>query len=317
MIYLTARDVHKSYGDHHVLKGASLELYQGEILALLGPNGSGKTTLIKILATLLTKDSGDVTILGYSLSKQENTIRHLFGYVGQDTDRSAYPRLTVKENLHFFGSLHGLSKKQVDAQIDKLVHYFDFHDSLNKWFAYLSGGQKQTTVIMRALLHDPPIVYLDEPTKGLDPIVAKRIRNFLVQYVKEEKKALLLTSHILTEVDEMASRISLIHAGVIPVTSTSAALKGAIGAETFVELQEEAISPTIKEEILQSDFVLLCLEREPGWISFGITNVFDGTEAIIRILRSHNVKTLLRHHSVSLEDAYVHHIGSMAEKFEK
>jgi ABC-2 type transport system ATP-binding protein len=241
----------------------------------------------------------------------------LFGYVGQDTDRSGYPRLTVKENMRFFGSLHGLDKKQLDKQIEKLTHYFDFHDNINKWFTHLSGGQKQTVVIMRALLHDPPIIYLDEPTKGLDPIVAKRIRNFLVQYVREEKKAVLLTSHILSEVDEMANRIALIHAGVIPITSTSSALKGTIGAETFIELQSDSIGPDIKEQIMRIDSVLLCLDREPGWISFGLSNVFDGTESILHILRENNIKTLLRHHNVSLEDAYIYHIGTMIDRFEK
>jgi ABC-type multidrug transport system ATPase subunit len=163
--YLSAQDVRKTYGDTVALHDASLELYQGEILALLGPNGAGKTTLIKILATLLTKDAGQVTILGYNLDTHPEEIRHVFGYVGQDTERSAYARLTVVENLTFFGKLRGMTTQQIDQQIEKLATYFDFHANFDKQFVQLSGGQKQTVVIMRGLLHDPPLVYLDEPTK--------------------------------------------------------------------------------------------------------------------------------------------------------
>ena len=205
---LAAEDVWKSYGDQIALRGASLELGQGEILALLGPNGAGKTTLIKVLATLLTKERGRVEILGHDLDVDGEAIRHLFGYVGQDTERSAYARLSVGENLRFFGRLRGLSASIIDRQIDKLAGQFDFHANLDKLFVTLSGGQKQTVVIMRALLHDPPLVYLDEPTKGLDPIVAKRIRTFLRQLAVEEGKAMLLTSHVLSEVDEMADRVA-------------------------------------------------------------------------------------------------------------
>jgi len=111
-ISVSASNIYKSYGKDDILKGLSLDLYQGEILALLGPNGSGKTTFIKILATLLTKDSGTVRILGHDIDTDANEIRHLFGYVGQDTERSAYGRLTVVENLHFFGALRGLNKKR-------------------------------------------------------------------------------------------------------------------------------------------------------------------------------------------------------------
>ncbi len=154
VVYLRAEHVEKHYGKTAALQDASLELRQGEILALLGPNGAGKTTLIKILATVLVKDAGRVEILGHDLDRHVQEIRHLFGYVGQDTERSAYARLTVAENLHFFGALRGMPKRQIDQQIEKLATYFDFHENLAKLFIHISGGQKQTVVIMRGLLHE-------------------------------------------------------------------------------------------------------------------------------------------------------------------
>jgi ABC-2 type transport system ATP-binding protein len=316
-IYLSAEHVQKRYGRTAALQDGSLELRQGEILALLGPNGAGKTTLIKILATVLVKDSGRVEILGYDLDKHIHQIRHLFGYVGQDTERSAYARLTVVENLHFFGALRGMSKQQIDQQIEKLATYFDFHETLDKQFAHLSGGQKQTVVIMRGLLHDPPIVYLDEPTKGLDPIIAKRIRAFLKQFVTQEKKSLLLTSHVLSEVDELADRVALIHRGTIPIVGTPDDLKAAVGAAESIEIERATLPAATRKQIERLAPVLFAQERNDHWVSFGVGDALAGAEAIIRVLREDNVHARFRHHTVSLEDAFVHHIGELGAKFDQ
>lgn len=315
-ICISAQDVYKRYGDTVALNGVSLELYKGEILGFLGPNGAGKTTLIKILATLLTKDSGHVTIFGHDLDGEENEIRYLFGYVGQDTERSAYARLSVMENLQFFGALRGLSADKISEQIEKLAAYFHFRDHLDKQFMKLSGGQKQTVIIMRALLHDPPLAYLDEPTKGLDPVAAKRLRTFLKRYAYQEGKSLLLTSHIMSEVEEMASRVALIHRGEIAVTGTPQELKAAVGVNEFVELDKESLPVATKDNILQLSPVLFSAERDPRWVSFGVNDLFDGTEAILQTLRQENVRAMMRHHTVSLEDAFLHHVGVVEDKFE-
>jgi len=316
-VYLSAQHVQKSYGKTAALKDASLELRQGEILALLGPNGAGKTTLIKILATVLTKDGGQVEILGYDLDRHMAEIRHLFGYVGQDTERSAYARLTAIENLHFFGKLRGMSRAKIDEQIDKLATYFDFHSNLNKQFVHLSGGQKQTVVIMRGLLHDPPLVYLDEPTKGLDPIIAKRIRAFLKRFVQHEQKSLLLTSHVLSEVDELAGRVALIHQGSIPIEGTPDELKASVGATESIDIEKEPLPEATRARIEQLEPVLYARERNHNWISFGVSDAMAGAEAIIRVIREDDVRVRFRHHTVSLEDAFIHHVGELAEKFEQ
>jgi ABC-2 type transport system ATP-binding protein len=314
--YLSAQNVRKTYGTTVALQDASLDVYQSEILALLGPNGAGKTTLIKVLATLLTKDAGQVNILGYDLDKDPEAIRHVFGYVGQDTERSAYGRLTVTENLHFFGKLRGMATAQINQQIKKLATYFDFHENLEKQFVQLSGGQKQTVVIMRALLHDPPLVYLDEPTKGLDPIIARKIRRFLKQFVTGEQKSLLLTSHIMTEVEELADRVALIHQGTIPICGTPEELKAAVGTTDFVEIEKVALPDDLRQTILQLPSISGSFERNDEWFSFGVNDVMSGAEDIIRTLREAHVQAGFRHHTVSLEDAFIYHIGELSERFE-
>jgi ABC-2 type transport system ATP-binding protein len=313
---ISAVEVKKTYGKTVALNDISLELKKGEILALLGSNGSGKTTLIKILATLLVKDSGRVEISGYNLDTHTSIIRHLFGYVGQDTERSAYARLTVKENLLFFGSLRGLKNKQINERIDELANYFDFSKNLNKLFMHLSGGQKQTVVIMRALLHNPTIIYLDEPTKGLDPIIAHKMRSFLKNYVKSKEKSLLITSHILSEVEELADRVTLIHMGRNLITGTPDQLKEEIGVPDFIELKKDTLPIGTIDRINNLNSVRFTVERELGWISFGVSDFYDGMEQIIKILQEDKIQTSFRHHSVSLEDAFIHHIGILDEKFE-
>lgn len=315
--FLTATAVRKQYGDATALQDATLTLHRGEILALLGPNGAGKTTLIKILATLLAKDGGQVNLLGYDLDRHPHEIRHLFGYVGQDTERSAYARLTVRENLHFFGALRGMKKAAINQQIAKLAGHFGFERQLEQLFVQLSGGQKQTVVIMRALLHNPPVIYLDEPTKGLDPLIAQKIRTFLRMYVQQEGKALLLTSHILSEVDELADRVALIHRGRISLVGTPATLKAAVGASDFIELEQAVLSPATQQRLLGLGAVLFARERTPTWLSLAVADPLAGMEEIIQVLRQEELRPHFRHHTVSLEDAFIHHIGALDETFEQ
>ena len=313
---LIAKDIRKKYKKLVALDGVDFDLKAGEIHSLLGPNGAGKTTLIKIMATLLFKDSGKVTVLGYDLDTQENQVKHVLGYVGQDTERSAYARLTVRENLRFFGSLRGLSKDYIDEQIAKLGNYFDFNGNVDKQFNALSGGQKQAVVIMRALLHDPPIIFLDEPTKGLDVIIAKRIRNFLKNYSQKEGKSLLLTSHIMSEVEELSDRVSLINKGKIGATGTPAELKKSLGIQDFIELQKDSLPVSTYEKIKNLSTVTLTLDKNEHWYTFGVNDLLDASEDIIKVLRQDGVKTGFRHSAVSLEDAFIHHVGAIGESFE-
>lgn len=314
---LSAHQVDKRYGAYQALNHASLEIAQGEILGLLGPNGAGKTTLIKILATLLRKDSGTVTILGRDIDRDPEAVRHRIGYVGQDTERSAYARLTAWENLTFFATLRGMTRAEIRARVDQMVDYFDFHDPMGKPFFALSGGQKQTVVIMRALLHNPPLVFLDEPTKGLDPLIARRIRAFLKRYAHEQGMSMLLTSHVLSEVDEMADQVALIQRGRIPITGTPAQLKAALGAQDFIELEKAHLTGGVIAQIQALDSVVLTFERDPGWLSFGVTDALRGAETVIQTLRKAGVQASFRHHTVTLEDAFLHHVGELSEKFDQ
>lgn len=323
MEVLTATDIWKNYkkkkNNNYALRGANLSLHKGEILGLLGPNGAGKTTLIKILATLLRKDSGSVNILGYDLDTHEREIRHFLGYVGQDTERSAYARLTPLENLRFFGALRGLTKDEIDEKAHCYLSNFEFDDILDKQFMHLSGGQKQAVVITRALLHEPPIIFLDEPTKGLDPFAASNIREFLKEYAQTEQKSVVLTSHILSEVDYLADRCSLINDGQIAITDTPVNLKQSVGVTDFIEIEAAWLSQAAVTKISALDHVLQYTsktENNDQWYSFAVTDLYDGIDEILGVLKAEHHKVNFRHHAISLEDAFIHHIGEFKDKVE-
>ena len=316
MQVLEAVDVQKTYGEKTALSGVNFSMNKGEIHSLLGPNGAGKTTFIKIMATLLSKNAGTVNIMGYDLDTNEQEIRQILGYVGQDTERSAYARLTPVENLRFFGALRGLKKDEIDERLYKFSDYIDFDEHLDKQFMHLSGGQKQVVVIMRSLLHDPPIIFLDEPTKGLDPLISKKIRTFLKHYAKDEGKSLLLTSHIMTEVEVLSDRVSLIHGGKIQISETPLKLKQDVGVNDFVELDVSVIPIDIQNQLSQLDSVVTTLKREDGWMAYGVDDLFDGTQSILQILKQEGIKSGFRQSSVSLEDAFIHHVGRLDEGFD-
>jgi ABC-2 type transport system ATP-binding protein len=233
---VVAEEVRKSFGARAVLRGASLSFRRGETLALLGRNGAGKTTLVRILAAALAKDGGRVELLGRDLDREPAEIGHLCGWVGQDSERSAYPRLTVRENLRFFGALRGLRRRDLAARIALLAEELGLGPQLDALFGTLSGGQKQAAIIARALLHDPPVAFLDEPTKGLDPLAANRVRAFLRRRV-EGGLALLLTSHILGDLSALADRVAVVAEGRIRTEASPAALVAALGASDAAEVE--------------------------------------------------------------------------------
>ncbi|HYD40457.1 MAG TPA: ABC transporter ATP-binding protein [Anaeromyxobacter sp.] len=230
-----AEGVRKRFGRAVVLDGASLSFRRGETLALLGRNGAGKTTLVRILAGALARDGGRVTVLGRELDRASAEVAHLCGWVAQDSERSAYPRLTVRENLRFFGALRGLRRAELDARIARLAGALGFAPRLDALFGTLSGGQKQAVVIARALLHDPPVAFLDEPTKGLDPLAAHGVRAFLRREV-QRGLALLLTSHVLADLDALADGVAVVDEGRIRTEASPAALVAALGAKDAAEV---------------------------------------------------------------------------------
>jgi ABC-type multidrug transport system ATPase subunit len=215
------------------LAGISFEVRPGEALALLGANGAGKSTLLRILATLLLPTGGRAQIAGHDTVLDPRAVRRQLGYHA-GSDIGFYARLTGRENLRFFGRLNHLSNAAATQRITHLAQQFRLEDALDRQLRTLSSGTIQRLSLARALLHEPRVLLLDEPTRSLDAIAASEFRRFLKSEVlRRGDTSLLFASHTLPEVELLADRIAIIDAGRLLACDTLAALKHTTGAATL------------------------------------------------------------------------------------
>jgi ABC-2 type transport system ATP-binding protein len=197
------------------LKDVFLRVPPGAIFGLLGPNGAGKTTLLKILSCLVLPTSGAARVGGLDTRTSEGQVKRILGFVTSD-ERSFYWRLTGKENLQFFGALYQMSGKQLQERISYLLDRLDLSEQADKPFRDYSSGMKQRLAVARGLLHDPPVLLLDEPTRSLDPISAKHLRRFIREELSgKEKKTLLLATHNLQEAEQLCQEVAVLSRGRI------------------------------------------------------------------------------------------------------
>ncbi len=195
------------------LKGINFDIRKGEIFGLLGPNGAGKTTTIKILTTLLLPSDGEAKVLGYNVDGEEQKIRKQINFIFGG-ERSLYWRLSAKDNLSYFGDLHKLKRNIKEKRIDELLKLVGLYDRKEEKVETFSKGMKQRLQIARGLMNDPDILFLDEPTIGLDPVAAQNLRNIILK-LKEDGKTILLTTHYMQEADDLCDRIAFINNGKI------------------------------------------------------------------------------------------------------
>lgn len=197
------------------LRDVSFDVNEGEIFGLIGPNGAGKTTLTKIVATLVQPSTGTVTVKGFDSVEQSAALRRMIGLAAAE-ERSFYWRLTVEQNLMFFARLYSIPNRRAQARIAELLAQLDLENSRRQRFGELSTGNKQRMAIARALLNNPPILLLDEPTRSLDPLAAARMRSFIgLLAAGDPPVTILLTSHNLNEIEELCQRIAIISHGRI------------------------------------------------------------------------------------------------------
>ncbi len=198
-----------------VLRDVSFVIPEGEIVCLLGPNGSGKTTLLKTISTLLSPDSGQVMLGDIDAHRHPSRAKELLGFASTE-GHSFYGRLTARENLTFYARLHGLRHAQRKERLDELARQLQLSDILNRPFRELSNGQKQRVLIARAVVHDPPVLLLDEPNQNLDPISYINLRELMLnEWGKKRKKTLLISTHQLDDAQKLSDRWIVIAAGQV------------------------------------------------------------------------------------------------------
>lgn len=235
------------------LKNVSFDIQKGEIFGLIGKNGAGKTTLTKIIATLVQPTDGKVSVEGFDTIKDEVKVRSLIGLATAE-ERSFYWRLTAEQNLIFFARLYGIKDKSARKRIGELFEMLNLKDLAKRPFSELSTGNKQRLAVARAMLPAPPILLLDEPTRSLDPIAAASMRE-IIRLLKNV--SILLTSHNLTEIEELCRRVAVIAKGEIRAVDAPENLRRSHKQTQMVSIQFNGLSETDLSKILQiKDFEL-------------------------------------------------------------
>lgn len=219
---IEVKQLQKSYGDVHAVQGLDFYVNEGTLFAFLGPNGAGKSTTIDIICTLLAPDHGEVMINGYVLGKEDDQIRSSIGVVFQDSVLDAL--LTVRENLYTRGKLYGLAKSELKQAVERAAQYADVMDFIDRPYGKLSGGQRRRADIARALIHTPKILFLDEPTTGLDPQTRKSVWNIIQKLQHEHGMTVFLTTHYMEEAAN-ADYVTIVDHGKIAAKGTPAQLK--------------------------------------------------------------------------------------------
>lgn len=305
---ISAKKVQKSYGSNHVLKGIDLEVAKGSIFALLGPNGAGKTTMVRILATLLKFDGGKATVGGFDVETEADKIRGVIGLTGQYA--AVDDKLTGTVNLEMIGRLYHLSKKDAKSRAKELIERFELTEAANRPAKTYSGGMRRRLDLAASLIVTPPIVFLDEPTTGLDP--HSRITMWkIIRELVEEGTTILLTTQYLEEADQLADKIAVIDHGVVIAEGTAAELKSKIGGERL-DLVLASTKDFEAAEKMLGNAIILKNEAEKT-ISLSLGDVTELTKTLTQLNENKiKLESFATHHP-TLDDVFLQLTGHGAE----
>ena len=238
----------KRFGSLKAVDQLSFEVGEGEVFGLLGPNGAGKTTTVRVLACLISPSEGSAKVGGYDIRRDPLKVRQTVGILTENP--SLYERLTAYENMDFFAEAYGLSGLQEKRdRIRELLDFFELWERRNDKVATFSKGMKQKLAIARAIVHNPPILFLDEPTAGLDPESAKGIRDLMKRLSEHEKHTILLCTHRLEDAEKLCSRVMIIKRGKSVVVGTPEALRDKIAGQPVLEVRLKKIDQKIVEAV--------------------------------------------------------------------
>ncbi len=303
---LTKRyDAHTTAVDH-----LDLEVESGEIFALLGPNGAGKSTTIRILTTLSGFEEGKVVVAGHDVDREPDAVRRAIGYVAQETGVDYF--LTGRENLTLQGHLYRMKTAQIKQRIEELAQYFELGDSLDKTVAEYSGGMRRKLDIATALIHHPQVLFLDEPTLGLDTQSRRSLWQYIRKINDELGLTILLTTHYLEEADKLANRVGIINQGQIKVVDTPNALKKSLGGDVVsLEFEYEASeNESLSWKLSNSDFI-----KDTTWegnkLHLYVTNGAQAIPKIMQMATQEGAKIAnISFSRPTLDDVFIKYTGS-------
>ena len=295
----------KKYGDLTAVDSISFIINKGEIFSFLGPNGAGKTTTVEVLECLRKPTSGRAYVLGFDISKDQDEIKKRIGVLPQEFN--TFDSLTVRENLQYFAGMFGSS-----VDIDSLIKLVDLEDKRNEQYKKLSGGLKQRLGVAMALVNDPEIVFLDEPTGGLDPKARREVWN-VIRGLKKQGKTVFLTTHYMEEAEVLSDTVTIIHKGKIVATGTPEELITRYGQRNLLVLKntDKAAVPLIETLGLEANF-----ESDAGDVKVTLNQSADVSEIVKALTLKQIVFGELQLRRSSLEDVFLNLTGETLKEAE-
>ncbi len=309
MCIISIKNLTKQFDNLVAVDHISFKVKKGEIFGLLGPNGAGKTTTVNMLCTLLTPTSGYAKVDEHDVYKNKVEIRKSIGLVFQEPALDSY--LTARENLEFHAMIYGMEKKERNKRIDEMLNLVELKDKADELIGNFSGGMKRRLEIARGLIHKPKILFLDEPTLGLDVQTRRHIWGYINKLNKKEKITIILTTHYLEEADRLCDRIAIIDHGRIIVTDSPHKLKEKLGGD-IISLKINNNFSRFANELGRLKWIRE-VKASKGNMNLFLT-VKEGNRAIPKIVYlAQKLKIKINEidlHKPSLEDVFVHFTGS-------
>ncbi|CAN5850496.1 hypothetical protein BH23ACT12_BH23ACT12_05920 [soil metagenome] len=301
----------KSFGAVEALRGIDFEVPEGTIFGLLGPNGAGKTTAVRILSTIIKPTGGRAMVLGYDVEKNPSDVRLRIGLAGQSA--AVDPNLTGRENLKLIGKLAQLSRRTINPRADELLERFQLVEAANRPIRTYSGGMRRRLDVAAALVGRPPVIFLDEPTTGLD-IQSRTELWRVIEELVAEGSTVLLTTHYLEEADVLADRIAVVHGGVIVANDTAAALKARLGS-TVIELTLHSDEEAKRAQSLLARLVADHPEQEGVRVRLSTAEAPRVLTQVLRSLDANGLNPLgITVRDPSLDDVFLALTGHHAEE---
>jgi ABC-2 type transport system ATP-binding protein len=291
------------------LADVTFDIASGELFGLLGPNGAGKTTTVKMLATLLLPTTGKACVLGFDVVAQARQVQERIGFIFGG-ERGLYWRLSGSDNLRYFASLYHVEPEVSKKRIPYLLELVGLKDRGDERVEGYSRGMKQRLHVARTLLHDPEVLFLDEPTIGLDPVGAREFRQVILD-LQAERKTILLTTHYMFEADQLCDRVAVINHGRLVALDTPGSLKRLVSDLSVIEVEVYGIPPETFEKIKSRPYVDSLAVNNQDQKQLLLVNSLRGAEIVPELIADLNGlrigKVLVR--EPTLEDAYVRLVG--------
>lgn len=295
----------KDFGKLRAVDSVSLKVEEGEIFGLLGPNGAGKTTLISMLVTMRKPTSGNASVNGHNILKDPSGVRHSIGIVFQDP--SLDEELTAYENLELHAALYDIPKKERNKRINDVIKTVALEDRLNDLVKTYSGGMRRRLKIARGLIHYPKVLFLDEPTLGLDPQTRKAIWEYIRKLKEEHKITIVLTTHYMEEADGLCDRVAIIDHGKIIKLDSPSDLKESLEGDTITIKTQD---PSKLKTIVEKQKLIECASIHNGKVSLCVHDAEKKIPKIIDLATRNDIEVeSVSLHKPTLDDVFLHYTG--------